>query len=1548
MGMTATGTTQSGDWGGDWTCVQCLNVNWARRTNCNKCDLNRPAENVTKKVEEYLQECANSAELAEFHRRVEQGLRLREREIPFAPDSGDAEKTDLPLSLPEMGVKYQEIQNDAATETLAAQADRFRARSNINTAVDVRTFQDLLLGSFPVQMEQADTDTSTAAQAGSTIPFPKLDNQYVEGNEQYAKFWKKLTDALKESWKEAESVAGLPQPVQPTSIERVQQYHKQVEEASQLLFEQLSAFFGPSPQSDLLDQCGLWISRGKYAVICKCFGILCSAETAGLSHENTDLVQHATAFLVSVKHMQHAKRLLAMLAAGQAVQLRKELKGGIDMAWDPAEFPDFLAFEIDNDVTIRAQQAKVAIELLGDKTNRLLQLNMGEGKTAIIMPIVLCAASRGLSRALVRGTVLPSLYSTNAKEWQWKVGGLLGRRIHPLLCRRAMQFTEIELQKILRLCRKVRADGDIFVLTQEHRMSLENKAIELAAKSSHHFSPPRAAIVHQVLFEFSRFGRDFLDESDALLSATNQQVYTFGPQADFDGATRRWKIHAAVLLSVCEHARTMQEKFGVETVEISTPNCDKTNRLLQLKMGEGTHCFPGVRLIETAPRLAEAIKWLSEKVIHDFESPPEGSQLHRDLQLTLTPDEKVIWKSCVMGEIIDSTSIAGREFLQFEEKDQESGLTLRGLLSHGVMQAVLCQRWRVQFGSHPNRRNYQLAVPYRAKDVAAAKVEFGHADMLLGLTFRHYLCAGLTEAQFRDVFLRLKKLSKSERSATWRAWVERCDDKCDLSGMDTFDGVNIEDKKAFAAVQGVFARHMDVINFWLIRMILPVQAKQFPETCVSTAWSLCRAPLHPSWKNVTSGFSGTEDEQYVLPETIEQKNLPELKLTNGLQLRLLLREENSRFYRAVSAEDSAANILSLLGEDVEFNVVLDAGALVLQLSNEDFARKWLEARQDKDAVVFYDATDTQVALCRNGSSADIVPFQSSCYCSDMSDALLYLDEYHTRGSDFRLPIRSRAVLTLGKGMGKAKLMQACIRMRQLGQGQSVGFVASPEVDSLLQRFYGLPATTEELVASNMVVVTSVLRWALVNTMQRVYMLIPHLANQGRMALQKAVAYCKCFPEDENDCPEQRAMQLATACVKPERLKLRDMYLAPRHQAPLTIICATKLQWNSLAIACLETGSLPENRRDIFNTAMELQSRISMIADGVTVPSAQCDEEQECELEEELEELVDVERPPKAEPVSPEVSQELRWLLEPSRLNPLPQVNASFRNGLFSILHGTRMMLTAEECCDMNSLDRDGIQIYVSTDFRRTAKQQAGQDIYSSKSTAMLDNYLKRIQWLLLTEPSSSHSAYDIWVVSNFEAESFVAAGVHLGTPSDLQGSTRCVLIPFVSISCMGQDEDFLSIGNFGGSFQVTTMRDEKKPYAIYLGLHSYFTYTPYTGTYWTACPRRKHARQAEKNGDGHVAIPMPAASCREGGERVGHPVQCRPCEAPWFRTKERSRTHEAVLDSVSRGGTGCRDARSRCQHQSPSNAVQKFAHIADGGSDGIPRSFGGAANVKSR
>lgn len=214
-----------------------------------------------------------------------------------------------------------------------------------------------------------------------------------------------------------------------------------------------------------------------------------------------------------------------------------------------------------------------------------------------------------------------------------------------------------------------------------------------------------------------------------------------------------------------------------------------------------------------------------------------------------------------------------------------------------------------------------------------------------------------------------------------------------------------------------------LVDFWLLKVILPAQAKQYQAKLTSTAVYLFKSSkLFPSCEAVTTGFSGTDDLSLVLPPTVQQENLPDLAKTNGVQILNILRPENNTYYplamQGLNGKVKGGNpttvdqILQLLQEtESKTDVVLDAGALVLHMSNEEFSRAWLKQRSDCDACVFF--RKDRIVFVSKHDETRVMPFSGSPFEADMSQCLLYLDDEHTRGSDFKLQLHAGALVTLG-------------------------------------------------------------------------------------------------------------------------------------------------------------------------------------------------------------------------------------------------------------------------------------------------------------------------------------------------------------------------------------------------------------------------------------------------------------------------------------------------------------------------------------------------------
>merc|ERR1719487_2945356 len=175
---------------------------------------------------------------------------------------------------------------------------------------------------------------------------------------------------------------------------------------------------------------------------------------------------------------------------------------------------------------------------------------MGAGKTAVITPMVIASLANG--QCLVRVTVIGALYATNAADWQFKLGGLLAKRVYPLVCRRDLKV-ERHTAQIMGMLQEICQKGHVIVTVPEHRLSLENKVLELAIAGQINDSQA----LQQVTNYLATHGRDILDESDEILHPKFQLIYTLGQPLELDGASMRWVVAAAVLHSVAHHARAL-------------------------------------------------------------------------------------------------------------------------------------------------------------------------------------------------------------------------------------------------------------------------------------------------------------------------------------------------------------------------------------------------------------------------------------------------------------------------------------------------------------------------------------------------------------------------------------------------------------------------------------------------------------------------------------------------------------------------------------------------------------------------------------------------------------------------------------------------------------------------------------------------------------------------------------------------------------------------------------------------------------------------------
>ena len=347
-------------------------------------------------------------------------------------------------------------------------------------------------------------------------------------------------------------------------------------------------------------------------------------------------------------------------------------------------------------------------------------------------------------------------------------------------------------------------------------------------------------------------------------------------------------------------------------------------------------------------------------------------------------------------------------------------LLLRGLFAGGILHFAFAQkRWRVNYGLDLSRT--KLAVPYHAKDSPSARAEFSHPDTTIILTCLSYYYGGLSDKQ---IYASFEELFQSDHAQ------EEYDDWTrDFSKLPNsfrqLSGVNLSNttqcsRDLFPILR--FSKGM--IDFYMSHLVFPKEMKEFTYKLSSSGWEIGRDKIFP-----TTGFSGTNDSKYILPVPVKQCDLPEQLSTNAAVLTCLLRPENSFdsiFTSAIEVLDAEVLINMAVNSKPPVRVILDVGAQVLELRNEEVARKWLSrvACSEVQAAIFFDDANELCVVSRDGRKESLLV---SPFAKQMDQVLVYLDEAHTRGTDLKMPTDYRAIVTLGPELTKDRLAQGNFR-----------------------------------------------------------------------------------------------------------------------------------------------------------------------------------------------------------------------------------------------------------------------------------------------------------------------------------------------------------------------------------------------------------------------------------------------------------------------------------------------------------------------------------------
>ncbi|KAK1020291.1 hypothetical protein LTS16_027059, partial [Friedmanniomyces endolithicus] len=248
------------------------------------------------------------------------------------------------------------------------------------------------------------------------------------------------------------------------------------------------------------------------------------------SHWRDAIVQYG----IALTAFQRAERLLNVVRSGSDVDLISELRNTGHVNWSPHDYPESLLLEVESGVMIREVQEQIASQMRDSKGNAVMQLNMGEGKSSLIVPIVATDLANGSQ--LVRVVVAKPQSKQMAQMMISKLGGLLDRRVYYMPFSRALKLDKAAADAINAVLQECMSNGGILLVQPEHILSFKLMALEMGILGEESIS--KSLLRSQDFFD--GFSRDLVDESDENFSVKFELIYTIGSQRPVELSPARW------------------------------------------------------------------------------------------------------------------------------------------------------------------------------------------------------------------------------------------------------------------------------------------------------------------------------------------------------------------------------------------------------------------------------------------------------------------------------------------------------------------------------------------------------------------------------------------------------------------------------------------------------------------------------------------------------------------------------------------------------------------------------------------------------------------------------------------------------------------------------------------------------------------------------------------------------------------------------------------------------------------------------------------------
>ena len=404
-------------------------------------------------------------------------------------------------------------------------------------------------------------------------------------------------------------------------------------------------------------------------------------------------------FALAITEFQQHDRIKYYQHSHEMARLEEERNNTGHSNWHPSEYQDWLLLEIESNLLIRKTQVEVASEIIAPRSGEcsVLQLNMGQGKTSCIIPMVACLLADG--KSLVRVSVPKALLQQTAELLHSCLGGLIGREISHVPFSRRTSTKEESVKLFHRLHRDVQKKRGVMLTLPEHQLSFMLSGVQRVLDNQ----IPEADMMIRVQNWIQSHSRDILDESDHTLAVKTQLIYPSGSQMAVDGHPHRWLVAEQILNLVDMHLHNLAHDYP-HSIEV-------------VRRPQGGFPFAFFLRQDVEEELVNRLRY----------DVCQGARGIIPMESLNVADRVAVKDFLSAGNIRPSSIDRVRSLCPDRPHLRQIVYLLRGFFVHRILIMTLKKRYGVQYGLHPSRD--PVAVPFHAKGVPSEQSEFGHVDV---------------------------------------------------------------------------------------------------------------------------------------------------------------------------------------------------------------------------------------------------------------------------------------------------------------------------------------------------------------------------------------------------------------------------------------------------------------------------------------------------------------------------------------------------------------------------------------------------------------------------------------------------------------------------------------------------------------------------------------------------------------------------------------------------------------------------------------------------